>query len=297
MCLGWAMLPVIDHHTTTTTTMMMKASSIKRGGMRLALYEGSPRALYSMGHPGFGECVCVGCVREGRGGVLWVFVGVSGKCDDSYCNVYCMCWGLQYTLQLIREFISVISNCFPLFSTLSDSKDLVPIPGCILTCTLQPHPTLAKASHLFPANVLVSYSDIIPGLTPTSVREGVYTSYHPHTHTPAPLTPLTPPIPHTPILPTLPHYSHYPHYLHYPTTHTTHTTHTNHTTHTTPLPYYSHYPHYLHYPTTPLPYYSHYPTTLLLTLPTLITLHHHHTTHTTYTTYSYPCTPHPHHPH
>jgi len=58
VCLGWAMLPVIDHHTTTTTTtMMMKASSVKRGGVRLALYEGSPRALYSMGHPGLGECV------------------------------------------------------------------------------------------------------------------------------------------------------------------------------------------------------------------------------------------------
>ena len=54
-----------------------------------------------------------------------------------------------------------------------DSKVLVPVPGCILSCSLRPHPTLAKASHLIPPKVIISYDDIIPGLIPTNVPEGI----------------------------------------------------------------------------------------------------------------------------
>ena len=54
----------------------------------------------------------------------------------------------------------------------ADSKVLVSIPGCILSCSLRAHPTLAKASHLIPPKVVISYDDIIPGLLPTNVPEG-----------------------------------------------------------------------------------------------------------------------------
>ena len=57
-------------------------------------------------------------------------------------------------------------------SMLADTKELVPIPGCILTCSLSPHPTLAKASHLLPPHTLVSMDDPLPGLIPTKAVEG-----------------------------------------------------------------------------------------------------------------------------
>ena len=137
VCLGWALLSVFDRTTTTagiSSSTRHTSSMVRGGGVRLALYEGSPRALYSMGHPGTGEpCVCVHVIGQ--------------------------------------------SSSFP---HLPDSKNMVPIPGCILTCSLQPHPTLTKASHLFPGNMLVSYNDIIPGLVPTKVPEGMLHSLLSH---------------------------------------------------------------------------------------------------------------------
>ena len=63
VCLGWALLSVFDRTTTTagiSSSTRHTSSMVRGGGVRLALYEGSPRALYSMGHPGTGEpCVCV----------------------------------------------------------------------------------------------------------------------------------------------------------------------------------------------------------------------------------------------
>ncbi len=53
-----------------------------------------------------------------------------------------------------------------------DSSALVPIPGCILTVSLEPHPTLARATHLLPPCTLFSLDDIIPGLLPTKLNEG-----------------------------------------------------------------------------------------------------------------------------
>ena len=66
VCLGWALLPVFDRTTATvgiSSSTRHTSSVVRSRGVRLALYEGSPRALYSMGHPGSGEpCVCV-CVH------------------------------------------------------------------------------------------------------------------------------------------------------------------------------------------------------------------------------------------
>ena len=64
VCLGWCMLPLFDHH-----------GNVAKGGksttphtVRLALYEGSPRALYTLPHPTAGVwCVCV-CGGGGGGG-------------------------------------------------------------------------------------------------------------------------------------------------------------------------------------------------------------------------------------
>lgn len=55
---------------------------------------------------------------------------------------------------------------------LLECLSLVPIPGCILTVCLEPHPTLARAAHLLPPATLISLDDIIPGLIPTTVNEG-----------------------------------------------------------------------------------------------------------------------------
>ena len=57
-----------------------------------------------------------------------------------------------------------------------DPNEVVPIPGCILSCSLHPHPILARGTHLFPPNVLVTYQDEIPGLVHTTVYEGKKTT-------------------------------------------------------------------------------------------------------------------------
>ena len=71
VCLGWCMLPLFDHHGNVTKG----GKSTTPHTVRLALYEGSPRALYTLPHPTAGECVCVRacvcvmcvCVRQGKG--------------------------------------------------------------------------------------------------------------------------------------------------------------------------------------------------------------------------------------
>eukprot|EP00731_Ephydatia_muelleri_P000202 Em0001g202a len=99
LCLGWTMMFVFDH--------TLKMATEEEGVVRLPLYEGSPRRMFSLPHP------------------------------------------------------------------MIDFKEVVPIPGCILACSIRPHPTLARGAHLFPPNTLITYGDEIPGLIPTSVYEGV----------------------------------------------------------------------------------------------------------------------------
>ena len=61
VCLGWCMLPLFDRRGNITRGGKSAASDT----VRLALYEGSPRALYTIVHPIAGECsVCV-CVWGG----------------------------------------------------------------------------------------------------------------------------------------------------------------------------------------------------------------------------------------
>ncbi|KAL5515165.1 hypothetical protein EMCRGX_G000293 [Ephydatia muelleri] len=97
LCLGWTMMFVFDH--------TLKMATEEEGVVRLPLYEGSPRRMFSLPHP------------------------------------------------------------------MIDFKEVVPIPGCILACSIRPHPTLARGAHLFPPNTLITYGDEIPGLIPTSVYE------------------------------------------------------------------------------------------------------------------------------
>ncbi len=53
-----------------------------------------------------------------------------------------------------------------------EGSSLIPIPGCILTVCVEPHPTLARAVHLLPPSTLISLDDVIPGLVPTKLLEG-----------------------------------------------------------------------------------------------------------------------------
>ena len=82
---------------------------------------------------------------------------------------------MYHSLNKVKAKQSLLIIIVPSFLKIfcPDSKDLVPIPGCILTCNLHHHPILSKASHLIPANVLVSFDDVIPGLIPTRVQEGI----------------------------------------------------------------------------------------------------------------------------
>ncbi|XP_064400169.1 nephrocystin-4-like isoform X2 [Halichondria panicea] len=102
ICLGWSMFPLFDRRVNVTRG----GKSPSHNTVRLALYEGSPRALFSLTHP-----------------------------------------------------------------TGEDKKELVPIPGCILTCSLCPHPTLLKATSFIPPNTLISLDDHVPGLAHTNVLE------------------------------------------------------------------------------------------------------------------------------
>lgn len=72
----------------------------------------------------------------------------------------------------IAYVVVMIIIAMPYFVSISDSSSLVPIPGCILTLILDPHPTLARAVHLFPPSVLVTLDDVIPGIVPTVIHEG-----------------------------------------------------------------------------------------------------------------------------
>lgn len=58
-----------------------------------------------------------------------------------------------------------------------ETSSLIPIPGCILTVDMEPHPTLARAAHLLPPCTLIFIDDIVPGLLQTKAIEGAYCSY------------------------------------------------------------------------------------------------------------------------
>ena len=46
------------------------------------------------------------------------------------------------------------------------------IPGCILTITVQPHLPLQKVMHLFPAHVIMTTDDVIPGVIDSNTQDG-----------------------------------------------------------------------------------------------------------------------------
>ena len=54
----------------------------------------------------------------------------------------------------------------------TDGSYLTSVPGCILSLSLSPHPSIARASHMIPPLLLVSPTDVIPGLVHSSSSEG-----------------------------------------------------------------------------------------------------------------------------
>ena len=61
---------------------------------------------------------------------------------------------------------------FFLRSPLLDSRSPVPVPGCLLICSLARHRALQCASHLFPPFYLLSSASLIPGLAYPSRQPG-----------------------------------------------------------------------------------------------------------------------------
>ena len=61
-------------------------------------------------------------------------------------------------------------SLFFLKNPLLDSKSSLPVPGCLLICSLARHRFLECAAHLFPPFYLLSSSSPIPGLVPSRQR-------------------------------------------------------------------------------------------------------------------------------
>ena len=117
VCLGWSIFPVF------LKAGVGKSSLQKSNSFRLAMYEGTPRALFSLPRPTAGKSFCISFLH-------------------------------------LLPYLPI------------DHSALVPIPGCILTVSLHPHPTLARASHILPPCILFTVDDIVPGLLPTRLHEG-----------------------------------------------------------------------------------------------------------------------------
>ncbi len=78
----------------------------------------------------------------------WVFIqDNTASCFD--LNVAVLSTLSLFVFTLLCLFVS------------SETKELVPVPGCILSCSLSPHPTLGRAAHLFPSGPLHYYCIIL----------------------------------------------------------------------------------------------------------------------------------------
>ena len=61
-----------------------------------------------------------------------------------------------------------------LLYAVADGSYLTTVPGCILSLSIVPYPAITRASHMVPPLVLISLSDIVPGLIQMDSIEGQY---------------------------------------------------------------------------------------------------------------------------
>ena len=73
-------------------------------------------------------------------------------------NGTCIC-----AIFFVTVFCTVSAASNPSFSS---------IPGCILTISVQPHLPLQKVIHLFPAHVVMTTDDVIPGVIDSNTQDG-----------------------------------------------------------------------------------------------------------------------------
>ena len=121
--------------------------AVREGRERLPLYDGSPRALYSLKQPS----------SSPQGKQLATSITLS----------------LSLSLSLSHSLTHSLTHSF---SHSPADGGLVPVAGCILSISLTPHPVLSRAVHLFPQHVLITFDDIIPGTIHTSIPEGKWPS-------------------------------------------------------------------------------------------------------------------------
>lgn len=87
--------------------------------------------------------------------------------EQKGCRVY-----FERALSLTKWVSLVWCYADIIFYFCLECSSLAPIPGCILSVYVEPHPTLARAIHLLPPSTLISLDDVIPGLVPTDLLEG-----------------------------------------------------------------------------------------------------------------------------